>query len=52
MNCSAEKSAVFPVPAEFAGATELTRPAALAALPRERQVPPRSTVVLRRISTR
>ena len=52
MNCSAEKTAAFTIPSEFAHAAELTRTARLPAPSRERRVPPRSTVVLRRLSTR
>lgn len=52
MNCSAQKSAAFAIPAEFVGAAELTRPAGRPVPAGERQVPPRSTVILHRLSTR
>ena len=48
MNCSAKKSAGFDVPADFAGAAELTRPDAGPATPGKRLAPPRSTLVLHR----
>ncbi len=50
MNCSAKKSAGFDIPADFAGASELTRPEAGPATPGKRLAPPRSTLVLHRRS--